>query len=142
MIENEKTEKLINELRDSSNVYSYISKYNTDFPNLTFTDFIDLVIEKKKLKKSHVVKATSLHRTYAYQIMSGKKKPSRDKVLTFAFGLGLDLDDTQRFLRIAEFNLLYPKQKRDSIIIYAICNTYTLEKTNLLLYENNEEPIY
>lgn len=142
MIDNEKTEKLMNELKDSSSVYSYISKYNTDFPNVSFTDFIGLVIQKKKLKKSQVVKATGLHRTYAYQIISGKKKPSRDKVLTFSFGLGLNLDDTQKILRIAEFNLLYPKQKRDSIIIYAICNGYTIERTNWLLDENNEEPIF
>lgn len=142
MFENEKTEQLMNELKDSSNVYSYISKYNTDFPNISFTDFMDLIIQKKGLKKSKVVKATGLHRTYAYQIMSGKKKPSRDKVLTFSFGLGLNIDDTQRFLRIAEFNLLYPKQKRDSIIIYAICNEYSLDKTNFLLDENNEEPIF
>ncbi len=141
MLENEKTENLMDELRDSSNVYSYISKYNTDFPNISFIDFIALVIEKKHLKKSQVVKATGLQRNYAYQLMSGKKNPSRDKVLTFAFGLCLDLEDTQKFLRVAQFNLLYPKQKRDSIIIYALCNSYTLDQTNFLLDENKEEPI-
>lgn len=141
MIENEKTEKLIDELRDSSSLYSYMSKYDTDFPNISFSDFIDLVIQKKKMKRSQVVKDAGLHRTYAYQIMSGKKKPSRDKVLTLAFGLHLNLEDTQKFLRIAQFNLLYPKQKRDSIVIFALCNAYTLDRTNVLLYDNEEEPI-
>ncbi|PKM51032.1 MAG: hypothetical protein CVV02_08855 [Firmicutes bacterium HGW-Firmicutes-7] len=140
-MKDERTEKLINELKDSSNVYSYIGKYNGDFPNLTFTDFINLALDKKRLKKSHVVKNTGLHRTYAYQIMSGKKKPSRDKALTIAFGLELTLEETQKLLNIAEFNPLYPKNKRDSIIIFALCNSYSLDKTNRLLYDNNEEPI-
>ncbi|PKM96240.1 MAG: transcriptional regulator [Firmicutes bacterium HGW-Firmicutes-1] len=140
-MKNERTEELINEIKDISNVYSYISKYNTDFPNLTFSNFVDLVIQKKRLKKSQVVKNAGLHRTYGYQIISGKKKPSRDKALTIAYGLELSLEETQKLLNIAEFNPLYPKNKRDSIIIFTLCNHYNLEKTNLLLYDNKEEPI-
>lgn len=141
MIEDELTEKLLNELKDSSNVYSYISKYLTDLPQITFPSLIQLFMQKKKLKKSHVIKRTGLHRTYAYQIMSGSKKPSRDKVLRMAYGLELNLEEAQKLLTVAEFNPLYPKLKRDSVIIYALCNGYTLEKSNFLLYENNEEPI-
>ncbi len=94
MINNEQTEKLINEIRDSSNVYKYISKYNTDFPNVSFINYVNLIIQKKHLKKSDVIKKTGLHRTYAYQIFSGKKKPSRDKVIRISFGLQLDLENT------------------------------------------------
>lgn len=140
-MDNERTENLLNEIKDSSNVYSYISKHNTDFPNITFVDFINLVIQKKNLKKSQVVKMSGINRTYAYQIMSGKKKASRDKIITLAYGLTLSIEETQKLLKLAEFNPLYPKNKRDAIIIFAICNNYNINQTNLLLFENNEEPL-
>lgn len=138
---NEKTEKLLNELKEASSLYSYINKHNIDFPNLSLPDYIDLIIQKKKLKKSEVVKNAGLHRTYAYQIMSGQKKPSRDKLLTLAFGLELTLEEAQKMLTLAEFNPLYPKNKRDSVVIYAICNKYDLMATNHLLYDHGEEVI-
>lgn len=136
---NEKTEKLMNELKEASSLYSYINKHNIDFPNLTLPDFIELTIQKKNLKKSQVINNSGLHRTYAYQILSGQRKPSRDKMIAFAFGLCLNLEESQKMLTIAEFSPLYPKNKRDSIIIYAICNHYDLMSTNDLLYDHGEE---
>lgn len=138
---NEKTEKLMNELKESSNLYAYINKHNTTFPKVTLPDYIELIIQKKKLKKSHVINDSGLHRTYAYQILSGIRKPSRNKLIAFAFGLKLNLEETQRMLAVAELNPLYPKIKRDSIIIYALCNGYDLITTNDLLYEHNEDTL-
>lgn len=136
---NEKTEKLMNELKEASSLYSFIDKHQDAFPNLTLPDYIELLIQKKGLKKSQVINDTGLHRTYAYQIMSGQRKPSRDKLIAFAFGLNLNMEETQRLLTTAEFNPLYPKNKRDSIIIYAICNHYDIMSVNDLLYEHGEE---
>lgn len=140
-MDNERTERLLNELKDSSNVYNYISKYNEDFPNISFTEYISLIIQKKNLKKGQVVKKTGINRTYAYQIISGKKKGSRDKIITLAYGLTLTIEETQKLLKLAAFNPLDPKNKRDAIIIFAICNNYDLSKTNFLLFENKVEPI-
>lgn len=136
---NEKTENLINELKESTSVYHYISKYDTEFPEISFRKYVDLIIQKKKLKKSKIIKSACLHRTYAYQIFSGKKKPSRDKVIMLSFGLDLALAETQRLLKAAEFSPLTPKNKRDSIILYAKCNGLNINKTLSLLYDNDEE---
>lgn len=140
-MEHERTEKLFNEIRESQDVYSYISKYDTDFPTISLPDFIDLIIQKKELKKSHVVKKADLNRTYAYQIMSGQKKASRSKMIRLAYGLNLNLEETQKLLKISEFNPLSPKNKRDAIIIFAICNEHDIDRINDVLFENNEESI-
>lgn len=136
---NEKTENLINELRESNSVYHYISKYDTEFPKISFRKYVDMIIQKKNLKKSKIIKDAGLHRTYAYQIFSGKKKPSRDKVIMLSYGLDLTLKESQKLLKIAEFSPLTPKNKRDSIILYAKCNGLNMNKTLSLLYENGEE---
>lgn len=140
-MELDKTEELLNILKDETNVYNYIKKYQSQFPPISFENFVELVLQKKDMKKSDMIRRTGLHRTYAYQILSGKKKPSRDKVLRFAFGLMLNLDETQKLLAAAAFNPLYPKNKRDSIIIFCILNGKSIFETDALLYDNDELPI-
>ena len=63
------------------------------------------------------------------------KKPSRDKLLQFAFGLSFTEDETQLLLRLAGLCALYPRFKRDYIIMTCIranksiweCNDYLIE---------------
>lgn len=43
-----------------------------------------------------VIKQSSIERTYGHQLFNGTRKPSRDKVIQFAFGFGLDVDGTQK----------------------------------------------
>jgi len=140
VMQNEKTEELISQIKNSTNVSQFINKYDESFSDINFTNYVKLIIQKKGLKKSKVIKKAGLHRTYAYQILSGHKRPSRDKVLRFSFGLELDLNETQQLLKVAQYSTLYPKNKRDAIIIYCKCYGYNLITTNELLY-NNEEVI-
>ena len=49
-----------------------------------------------------------------------KCNPSRNKLLQIAFAMNLDLDSTQKLLKIANVGILYPRIKRDSIIIFAL----------------------
>ncbi len=139
MLENEATTKLLDEIRDSTNVYEYITKYDTDFPALSYQNYIELVLEKKEIKKSLMVKRSGMQRNYAYQLLSGKRNPSRDKIIRFCYGLELDLAEAQKLLNLASFNPLYPKSKRDSIIIFSLCNHYTLDETMDLLSAHGEE---
>ena len=62
--------------------------------------------------------------------------------MAFAFGLNLSLEEAQRMLKISDYNPLYPKNKRDSIIIYALCNHMDIDRTNHFLFDNNEEGLY
>lgn len=139
MLDDETTTKLLGEIRDSTSVYDYITKYDSDFPLISFKHYVELVMEKKAIRKSLMVKRSGMSRTYAYQILSGLKKPSRDKVLRLCFGLELNLDETQKLLNIAGLNPLYPKNKRDSILIFSLCNGYTIYDTESLL-ESHGEP--
>ena len=59
--------------------------------------------------------------SYIYEIFGGKKSnPSRNKLLQIAFAMSLDLETTQKLLKIAKVGTLYPRIKRDSIIIFAL----------------------
>lgn len=83
---------------------------------------------------------TALIRDFS-RLRSRSRTPKRDKLLALAFGLRLDLDETQRMLKIGGAGALYPRIKRDSVIIFAIKERLSLIDCNELLYELKENAI-
>lgn len=53
-----------------------------------------------------------------------------------------DLRETDRLLRLSDSSALYPKIRRDALIIYAISHKMSMEDTNHLLIRNEETPLY
>lgn len=106
-----------------------------ELPNLTFPLLLETFCEKQQKKKSELILKTTLDRTYAYQIMNGTKLPSQDKVLQLCLALNLDLHDTNLLLTLSHNQSLYPKIKRDALIIFAISHHYSVMQTNELLEE-------
>lgn len=106
-----------------------------ELPNLTFPLLLETFCEKQQMKKSELILKTTLDRTYAYQIMNGTKLPSQDKVLQLCLALNLDLHDTNLLLTLSHNQSLYPKIKRDALIIFAISHHYSVMQTNELLEE-------
>lgn len=95
-----------------------------------------------KTTKNTAINNSALNQIYGYQIFDGKrKKPSRNKLIQLIFGMGLDITDSQRLLKIAGVNELYPRVKRDSIIIFALNKKISLSECDELLFELGEETI-
>ena len=85
--------------------------------------------------KSKIIEESGIERIYCYQIFNGKKHPSRNKILALIFALGAEIDEAQRLLYLGGVNKLYPRDKRDSIIIFAIENKKTLNETDEMLFD-------
>ncbi len=111
----------------------------TDAPDLP--GFLNEMLERKGLRRIDVVHAANLNETFGYQIFTGARRPSRDKVLALAFALGLDLHETQRLLSLADAGSLYSKNRRDAIIIFCIAHGYTLERADEELYRFGEKTV-
>lgn len=100
------------------------------------------MLKKYNISKNEAINNSALNQIYGYQIFDGKKKsPSRDKLIQLIFGLGLDVTDAQRLLKIAGVNELYPRIKRDSIIIFAINKKVSVSECDELLFELGQETI-
>ena len=85
------------------------------------SDYLNRLVLKKDLVIANIVKDSDLDKAYVYQIFSGtRKNPSRDKLIAIAFGMHLDEDETQRLLKLAGHSELYPRKKRDAVILFAI----------------------
>jgi predicted transcriptional regulator len=102
---------------------------------------LNKLLIKKDLKKSEVVKGSNLHRSYVYEIFNGDKIPSRDKIIAIAFGMHLALEETQQLLKRCGHRELYSRDRRDSIIMFAINKEKSLIDCNILLSDSTEEII-
>ena len=131
------TEELKAELTNCRDIHYYLSTNENVFIKTSFREFVEELLLEKGLKKSQLVKESGLDQTYCYQILSGKKNPSRDKLLCLILAMQLNDKEAEMLLYLAEKPALYPKSSRDSIILFALQNKLSVNETDELLYEAN-----
>ena len=75
------TTNLENELRECDSLDRFLKDNKEELSTNTLTVQIQALSESKGMTKADVVKACNLNEIYAYQILSGVRRPSRDKLL-------------------------------------------------------------
>ena len=103
------------------------------------SELLKTFMDEKGLSRTQVIAASGMNDIYGHQIFSGKRRPSRDKLLCLCFGMQLSAEKVQTLLRDCGYVPLYVKKRRDSIILYALLKEMTLIELNELLYEENED---
>ncbi|MCI1268959.1 MAG: XRE family transcriptional regulator [Ruminococcus sp.] len=136
------TDDLLKALSDTADIKNYINENAQSMCDGSIADYLQDLLAKKQITKSAAIKKAELSETYAYQIFSGTRdNPSRNWVISIAFGMGLNLKETQQMLKALGLTFLYAKHKRDCILMFAINHQLSVPETNELLYENNEETL-
>ena len=108
---------------------------------ISHTDYQKQLLQEKGLERSRVVRMADLNETFGYQIFTGARHPSRNKVLQIAFAMALALKETNRALTAAGVSVLNCKDRRDAIIIFCIDRGCSLQKVNEELYRFGEETV-
>lgn len=98
------TEELLNELLDAPNIDGYIREHDFAAPSLS--DYLKQLLQEKGLERSRVVRMADLNETFGYQIFTGARHPSRNKVLQIAFAMALTLKEANRALTAAGVSVL------------------------------------
>ena len=129
------TNELQNEIRKADSIESYLHINRDEMMDNTVAVVLKQIIEKKKLKKADIIRKCGINEIYAYQIFSGKKEPSRDKVIALCFGMELNIDEVQTILKHANYPQLYARDQRDSIILFCIEQKKNVIDCNNMLYE-------
>jgi hypothetical protein len=89
--------------------------------------------EERGLVPEQVILRAEIDRTYGHQLFSGVRRPSRDKVIQLALGMELGVDETQKLLRSAGKSELYPRLKREAVILYCLRKGASVLDTQELL---------
>ena len=136
------TDELKDGLRQASGLEGFLVDNQKEFRRYTLAEYLNHLLEEKRLSKADVVREPRLERVYGYHIFAGRKKnPSRNKVISLALAMKLAPEETQYLLYYAGAEQLYVRNPRDSILWYALDHHMSVLDTNIMLQKMSEEPL-
>lgn len=135
------TEELLNELSQTDDIMEFAKTNEDEFLPICLTELLNEYQKKYDKSKVELIKAAGLDMTYGYQILEGRKRPKREKLLQLAFGFPLTIEETNRLLRAGGVNSLYVRCKRDAICMYCLQQKMTVEECDAHLYQAGEETL-
>lgn len=113
------TEDLVKRLMASASPEAYLREGGTTIDR-ELTDYLAELLAERGLKRADVVRDSGVNSTFVYDIFKGKSMSGRDNAIMLAFGLRCDVRETQRLLRLAGVSELWPKRRRDAIILWCV----------------------
>ena len=131
------TQELLNLMKSSCSYSEYLSQHKADIghEHMKIGRALNALLAEKNLTRAEVIARSGIEVHYAYQIFSGQKTPTRDKVLMLCIGFGLDAEEAQRILKITGYAQLYGKEERDNAILFGLTKHLSVIDVNELLYE-------
>ena len=127
------TEELLRLLFKSPSLPVFLEEKEEDLSLPAFHEHITALCSERGEVPEHIIRRAGLARSYGHQLFSGKRKPSRDTVIQLAFAMDADVPQAQEMLKIARKSPLYPRIKRDTVIIYCLHNHISLVETGIIL---------
>lgn len=135
------TSEIVKELGLCPDFQTFYDENKSYMVSESLAQLLAALLERKKLKKSQVIKNAELSEVYGYQIFSGVRVPERKKLLCLAVAMKLNIDETQRLLKCAGYSQLYVKLPFDSVLLYGLCKELSVVQINELLYEYDLETL-
>lgn len=132
------TDDLNQELMSAPDIDSYIKNNQTSFAERSVTELLASFYERQGLSKAELARRSCMSEVYLHQVFAGRRNPSRDKLLCLCIGMELSFDETQELLKEAAYAQLYPRIKREAVIIHGIVHHTPLEEINDRLFAEDE----
>ncbi len=129
------TDELLALLFKERNLEHFLQRNESVYLMTSFSDYLNNWCKKHLEVPEQVIRRANLEKSYGHQLFRGKRNPSRDTVLQLAFAMQADLAEAQEMLKIARRSPLYPRIKRDTVIIYCLHNHVSLVDTQIILQD-------
>lgn len=140
-MERKTTEELTHEIKEATNMEDFLRKNKRHMITHSLSEHLNVLLLQKGLSRADVVRGSQLDRVYVYQIFSGEKTPSRDKLIAIAFGLCLTDDEAQKLLKLSGNRELYARDKRDVLLLFALHHKKNIFEVNELLTSHSLTPL-
>lgn len=134
---NKTTDELDHEIEAATDIEDYLAKNKQNMLTCSLSEHLNMLMSQKGIGKADVVRDSLLDRVYVYQIFSGKKTPSRDKLIALAFGLHLSDNETQKMLKLSGNRELYSREERDALLLFSLHRKMSIFEANELLLSHN-----
>ena len=129
------TEELLRMLFQERNLEQFLQRNEETWRTVSFAEYLSLWCKRQGLVPEQVIRRANLEKSFGHQLFSGKRNPSRDTVLQLAFAMDADLPQAQEMLRIARRSPLYPRIKRDAVLICCLHNHISLVDAQIILQD-------
>ena len=136
------TSDLSHELMTASDIDSYLKDNRSFFTDHSISQLLHSLYKKREITKAALARKAGMSEVYLHQVFSGRRNPSRDRLLCLCIGLETTLDEAQQLLKQAGYAQLYPKAKRDAVIIYGLIHHTPLNEINDKLFSENEKTLF
>lgn len=141
-MQDKSTDDLRQELMESPDLAQYLAENDAFFSSKDAAAMLNQLFKKCGLSKAALAKRSGMSDIYLHQIFSGRRNPSRSRLLCLCIGLGASLEETQELLKLCGLAQLYPKLRRDAIIIYGLTHRLSLFSINDSLFSSDEETLF
>ena len=111
------TEDLERKLREEKNFDEQLVVSNKS-PDIHI--LINKYIAEKNATHADIIRRLNVERCYGYQLLNGKRIPTRVQLVKIALMLKLTFEETQKLLKVAGKEILYARNLTDAKIIHAI----------------------
>ena len=134
-----KLDCMLKDVHTEKQAEEFISEHISDSANRSFREYLIDYATSSTIEMSEIINRSQLNKNYVYNIINGvTKRPGRDKVLALCIGAGMNRKETDRALKLAGHNPLYPKDERDTRIIICLNNGMeNVLNVNLYLEQHN-----
>ena len=136
------TDDLRQELMEAPDLNRFLADNEENFQNTSVAEILNQLFQKKDISKAALAKQSGMSEIYLHQVFAGRRNPSRSRLLCLCFGLGASLEETQELLKHCGAAQLYPKVKRDAIVIYGLLHSMSLFEVNDKLFTEDEATLF
>ena len=92
-------------------------------------------LAEKEASHADVIRLLNVERCYGYQLLNGKRVPTRVQLIKIGLILKLSFEELQRMLKIAGKEILYARNVTDARVIYSIERGLDYEKACEFIWE-------
>ena len=136
------TNRLQRELMETPDLDRFLSENRDSFHSGSIHELLNTLFQKRNISKAALAKQSCISEVYLHQVFAGRRSPSRSRLICLCFGLSATLEETQELLKQCALAQLYPKNKRDAILIYGLVNHVSLSDVNDKLFSEGEETLF
>ena len=141
-MEEKSTGDLGQELMSQPDLDAYIRENSELFAVQDFAALLAALYDKKDISKAALARRAGISEVYLHQVFSGRRNPSRERLVCICVGLGASLEETQTLLKHGGYAQLYPRVKRDAIISHGLIHGTELNEINDKLFAENEKTLF
>ena len=136
------TDDMKQELMEQASLDQYITENEAYFVETDLTEVLTRLYEHCGLSKAELARRAGMSEVYLHQVFSGRRKPSRDRLLCLCIGMSTKLEETNLLLKGMGYAPVYPRLKRDAIISHGLLHRTPLAEINDKLFSENEKTLF